>query len=55
MFCTNNPMTRGEAAGFISRGFQYPAASKDYFSDDNGGRQRGVHQPDRRGGPDPRL
>ncbi len=35
MFCTNNPMTRGEAAGFISRGFQYPAASKDYFSDDN--------------------
>jgi hypothetical protein len=36
MFCTNNPMTRGEAAGFISRGFQYPAASRDYFSDDTG-------------------
>ena len=36
MFCTNNPMTRGEVAGFISRGFQYPAASRDYFSDDNG-------------------
>ena len=35
MFCTNNPMTRSDAAAFISRAFQYPAASRDYFSDDN--------------------
>ena len=36
MFCTNNAMTRAEAAGFISRAFQYPAATRDYFTDDSG-------------------
>jgi hypothetical protein len=35
MFCTNNSMNRSLAAAFISRAFKYPAATRDYFSDDN--------------------
>jgi hypothetical protein len=36
MFCTNDPMTRGQVAAFLARGFHYPAATKDFFTDDNG-------------------
>jgi hypothetical protein len=36
MFCTNNPMTRGHVATFLARAFHYPAATKDYFTDDKG-------------------
>jgi hypothetical protein len=36
MFCTNNPMTRGQVATFLARAFQYPTATRDYFTDDNG-------------------
>jgi hypothetical protein len=36
MFCTNNPTTRAEAATFVSRAFQVPAATADYFTDDAG-------------------
>jgi Lysyl oxidase/S-layer homology domain len=34
MFCTNNPMTRGQTATFVARAFHYPAATQDYFTDD---------------------
>ena len=36
MFCTNNPMTRGEVADLHRRAFRYPAATQDYFTDDDG-------------------
>ncbi len=36
MFCTNNPVTRGESATFLTRAFHYPDATQDYFSDDTG-------------------
>ena len=36
MFCTNNVTTRGAMATFVSRAFRYPAATRDYFADDEG-------------------
>jgi len=36
MFCTDNPMTRGDTATFLSRAFRYQPATKDYFTDDAG-------------------
>ena len=36
MFCTNNAVTRGQAATFLSRAFHYPKATRDYFTDDTG-------------------
>ncbi|MET1231794.1 MAG: S-layer homology domain-containing protein [Candidatus Limnocylindrales bacterium] len=36
MFCTNNPVTRGESATFLARAFHYPDAAADYFTDDTG-------------------
>lgn len=35
-FCPTNNLTRGEMAAFLRRALQLPAASQDYFTDDNG-------------------
>jgi Lysyl oxidase/S-layer homology domain len=35
MFCTNNPMNRGQAAVFLSKAFTLPAATADHFTDDD--------------------
>lgn len=34
-YCPDDSMTRGEMAAFIDRSLNLPAASKDYFTDDN--------------------
>ena len=36
MFCTYDPVTRGELASFVARVMDLPAASQDFFKDDNG-------------------
>jgi hypothetical protein len=36
LFCTYNPITRGELATMLARTMGLPAATQDYFSDDNG-------------------
>jgi len=36
MFCPTRTMTRGEMAAFMSRAFDLPASSTDWFTDDNG-------------------
>ena len=35
-YCPVSPVTRGQMASFIARTMQLPAATKDYFRDDNG-------------------
>lgn len=35
-FCGGDPITRGQMAVFLSKGFELPATTTDYFSDDNG-------------------
>lgn len=35
-FCPNDNVTRGQMAAFMVRGLHLPAATKDYFTDDNG-------------------
>jgi len=35
-FCPNGLVTRGQMASFLARALELPAATKDYFSDDNG-------------------
>ena len=35
-FCPTSPVTRGQMASFLARTMDLPAATKDYFSDDNG-------------------
>jgi hypothetical protein len=35
-YCPDNPVTRGQMAIFIVRGFDLPATSTDFFFDDNG-------------------
>ena len=35
MFCTNGPVSRGLAARFVARAFDYPAATTDAFTDDD--------------------
>jgi beta-lactamase superfamily II metal-dependent hydrolase len=35
-FCPDGNVTRGQMAAFLRRTFRYPAASKDYFTDDEG-------------------
>jgi len=35
-FCGGDPITRGQMAVFLSRGFKLPATSTNYFDDDNG-------------------
>jgi uncharacterized protein YwbE len=35
-FCPDGNVTRGQMAAFLTRALKLPAASKDYFSDDNG-------------------
>ena len=35
-FCPTSPVTRGQMAAFLQRAMDLPAASKDYFSDDDG-------------------
>ncbi len=35
-FCPDRPVTRGEMAAFLSRSLNLPAASIDYFDDDDG-------------------
>ena len=35
-FCPDDPVTRGQMAVFITRALSLPAASDDYFDDDNG-------------------
>jgi len=35
MFCTYNPMTRGLVAKYLARAMHLPAATKDYFTDDD--------------------
>ena len=35
-YCPNDPVTRGQMAAFLSRGFSLPASSTDFFVDDNG-------------------
>ncbi len=34
-FCPNDPVSRGQMASFLARAFDLPAASKNYFTDDN--------------------
>ena len=36
MFCPDAGITRGQMAAFLVRAFELPAASADYFDDDNG-------------------
>jgi Lysyl oxidase/S-layer homology domain len=36
MFCTNDPTTRGQAASFVARAYALPAATQDWFADDDG-------------------
>jgi hypothetical protein len=36
LFCPNDEVTRGQMAAFLKRAFGYPAASTDYFVDDDG-------------------
>jgi peptidoglycan hydrolase-like amidase len=36
LFCPNESVTRGQMAAFLNRYLNLPAASKDYFDDDNG-------------------
>ena len=35
-FCPNGIVTRGQMASFLARALELPAATRDYFSDDNG-------------------
>ena len=35
-YCPVSPVSRGEMASFIARAMKLPAATKDYFTDDNG-------------------
>jgi hypothetical protein len=35
-FCPDDPVTRGQMAAFLARAFDLPAATSDYFTDDNG-------------------
>lgn len=35
-YCPTQPVTRGQMASFLARMFMLPAASRDYFGDDNG-------------------
>lgn len=35
-YCGDEPVTRGQMAAFISRAFDLPAATQDYYSDDDG-------------------
>ncbi len=35
-YCPQDPVTRGQMAAFLSRAFNLPVASRDYFSDDDG-------------------
>ncbi len=35
-FCPDGKVTRGQMAAFLSRMFDYPASSTDYFTDDDG-------------------
>ena len=35
-FCPDDPLTRGQMAAFLVRALDLPAASVDFFSDDNG-------------------
>jgi hypothetical protein len=35
-YCPVSPVTRGQMASFLARTMKLPAATKDYFSDDNG-------------------
>lgn len=34
-FCPDEPVTRGQTAAFLDRSVSFPAATDDYFSDDN--------------------
>lgn len=36
MFCTNDPVTRGQLAQFVARAMDLPASGTDFFTDDNG-------------------
>lgn len=42
MFCTYDPVSRGELATFIARAMKLPASDKDFFTDDKGS----VHEAD---------
>jgi hypothetical protein len=35
-YCPKSPVTRGQMASFLTRAMHLPAATKDYFSDDDG-------------------
>lgn len=35
-YCPSSRVSRGQMAAFLNRAFAYPAATTDYFSDDNG-------------------
>ena len=36
LFCTRNPVSRGQMAAFLDRALALPGTSTDFFSDDNG-------------------
>jgi Lysyl oxidase len=36
MFCTYDPVTRGDLASFVARAMELPATDTDFFTDDNG-------------------
>jgi hypothetical protein len=37
LFCTNDPVTRGQMAAFLARAMNLPATATDYFTDDDDG------------------
>jgi Lysyl oxidase/S-layer homology domain len=41
IFCTNNPMTRGQVANFLARAMHLPVATSDHFNDDD----KNIHEP----------
>jgi hypothetical protein len=36
MFCTGNPLTRGQLASWVANAYDLPEATKDWFTDDDG-------------------
>jgi hypothetical protein len=41
LFCTSAPVTRAQMASFLARAMKLPAASRDYFTDDNNSPHQG--------------
>ena len=48
-FCPAGLVSRGQMASFLDRALGLPAATQDFFNDDDGTAHEDVHQPHRRG------